>query len=129
MKIKLLLALTVFILSGCSTITVQEFDKDTGTLTKETVTKNTTVATIVTSTKDKSIFVYSSGWMIWLEVSPATLEDPTPHGKIIAGNLDKGLILLHKDQKSIEGLDKVILATRSNLSVSATGATATTPTK
>lgn len=127
MKIKLLLALTLFILSGCSTITVTEFDPTTGVKTKETVTKNTTVATIISSTKDKSILTWSSGWVVWLEFSPGTTEDPTPHGKIKAGCLDIGTLLICKDQQNIKKIAPVILATRSNLSVNSTGATSTTP--
>ena len=128
MKIKLFLTLAiVFICSGCSTMTVQEFDPATGVKTKETITKNTLAATIVTSTKDKSIFMWSSGWMAWVECSPATPENPTPHVILLGGQIDKGMILLHKDQKSIDGIAAVVLATRSNITITPTGATSSTP--
>lgn len=122
-----LLAVSVMLFAGCSTITVKEFDVATGKITKETVTENTTVATIVTSTKDKSIFMWSSGWMVWIEGSPATTEEPTPHIKMIGGNIDKGMILLHKDQQKLDELADIIKATRSNMSFTASGANSTTP--
>ena len=112
-----LLAAVMLFASGCSTITVQEFDKDTGKMVKQTETKNTTVATIVTSTEHKSIVMWTSGWLAWIEASPGTSEDPTPHGKFLVGNMDKGLALFHKDQQNMADMAKVIQACRANFYV------------
>jgi hypothetical protein len=84
-----------------------------------------TLANITSSTQNKSILVWNTGWFFWLEFTPGNIEDPTPHGKLKGGNIDSGILLLHKDQQHIEKIAPVILATRSNVNISTTGANST----
>ncbi|MEI8244344.1 MAG: hypothetical protein WCI51_00855 [Lentisphaerota bacterium] len=110
--------------AGLNTTTVKEIDPATGKVTKETTTKTeqSLAQTIVSSTEHKSIYVFSSGWFFWFEVTPGTPDNPTPHAKAKGGCIDEGMLLLHKDQQNIQGVADVIRAGRSNFSASATGA-------
>ena len=128
--VSVLSALSVLsvLLTGCmvggGTTTVKEFDAD-GKLTKETVSKKPFVGYITDSTKDKTLVVWTSGWVGELSVALMTSEDPTPHFKIYAGKLDKGIISAKPDTKDWEGISKAILATKQDVNVSLSGISGT----
>lgn len=110
------------IMTGCAATksTVTEFDKD-GKITKTTETSESVVSTLTKSTKDKTVIIWESGWAAYLSASTATQEDPTPTMKLFAGKTDKGIISLHKDQKSLDKVPEIIYATKYDLEVSSTG--------
>lgn len=110
------------ILTGCAATksVVTEFDKD-GKITKTTETSESVVSTLTKSTKDKTVIIWESGWAAYISASTATQEDPTPTMKLFAGKTDKGLISLHKDQKSLDKVPEIIYATKYDLEVSSNG--------
>ena len=116
------------LLTGCmvggGTTTVKEFDAE-GKLTKETVSKKPFVNYITDSTKDKTLVVWTSGWVGELSVALMTSEDPTPHVKIYAGKLDKGIISAKPDTKDWNGIASAILATKQDVNVSLSGISGT----
>lgn len=99
--------------------TVTEFAADGKTITKQTVTSESVIKSVVASTKDKTCIVWESGWAAYLSATTATTEDPTPTFKMGAGKIDKGAISLHKDHKDLK-IENVIKATRSDVTVSPT---------
>lgn len=118
----LFFAAGIALLSGCtSTSVVKEFD-DKGNLVKETTTNESVIDQIVKSTKDKTVYVWSKGWAAYISGSTATTDDPTPTFKIYAGQIDRGVLSLHKDLQNYEGLATVIKACNSSaISVSSEG--------
>lgn len=123
MKKWALLVLTMIVLGalvGCnSTATVWEYDKE-GNVTKKIVTSKAVVDQITESTKNKTIYIWSNGWVAVVQASMATTDTPTPTIKIYAGNICQGLLSLHKDQKNLDELAKAIKACNSS-SLSVTG--------
>ena len=113
--------LVVVLLSGCSTTrsVVKEFDV-AGNIVKETVTTDSVVKELTASTAGKTVIVWENGWAAYLSISTATIEDPTPTGKMFAGKTAKGLISALPNQ-NWENLPEVIRATREDLNVSAQG--------
>lgn len=108
--------------AGClapTQTTVKEYDAD-GKLTKETITSESVVTSLVESTQNKTIVLWESGWAAYLSASTATMENPTPTVKMFAGKTDRGLISALKGQK-FDGMAEVINATKYDLSVSADG--------
>ena len=66
--------------------------------------------------------IWEDGWAGYISISSGTTEDPTPHGKIFAGKVNKGAVSILPDQKNVVGIAKIIQATKSDLSVSFDGA-------
>lgn len=131
MKNKIKLAVPViaaFLLSGClvggGTTTVKEFDKD-GKVIKETVSKKPFVGYITDSTKDKTLIVWTSGWVAEVSAAFMNADDPTPHVKIYAGKLDKGIISAKPDTQNWDGIAKAIVATKQDLNISLAGISGT----
>lgn len=118
----LIFLLIISMLSGCSTTTVWEFDKE-GKCVKKTETETDIAGSIIQSTKDKTVLIWHEGWAAYASVSPATFEDPTPHLKGFVGKDNRGYFAVHKDHQHLnfDGIAKVVQATKSNLNVSATG--------
>lgn len=111
---------TIGSVTGCGTITVKDIDPATGKVVKETTTTGTGV--IITSTQNKSIYAFRSGWFFLAEVTPGSPDNPMAHFTLDGGCLDSGILLLHKDQQNIQGVADIIKAGRSSFTVSATGA-------
>ena len=66
--------------------------------------------------------MWEDGWAGYISVSSGTLDDPTPHGKIFAGKVNKGAVSLLPNQSGLSGIAKIIQATKSDLSVGLDGA-------
>lgn len=127
MKTKLftliLSAFIMFVLTGCAATqsTITEFDAS-GNILKKTETSESVISSVVKSTKNKSVVMWEDGWAGYISISSGTTEDPTPHGKIFAGKINKGAVSILPDQKNVVGIAKIIQATKSDLSVSFDGA-------
>lgn len=124
MKIIAMVMMVVF-LAGCGTLsTVTTYDSDGKIQTVEYVDADT-VGSIMQSTKDKSIFIWESGWMFYLKGSPGTYENPTPTIVMFGGKIDKGYASIHKDHQDMNfaGLASVVEATNKTLTISPQGAT------
>ena len=120
-----LLAVALFLLTGCAATrsTITEYDAS-GNLLRKTETSESVISSVVKSTKNKSVIMWEDGWAGYISVSSGTLDDPTPHGKIFAGKINKGAVSLLPNQKNVVGIAKIIQATKSDLSVGLDGATA-----
>lgn len=131
MKNKIRLAIPMiaaFLLSGCmiggGTTTIKELDAN-GKVVKETVQKKPFVGYITDSTKDKTLIIWTSGWVAEVSAAFMNTEDPTPHVKIYAGKLDKGIISAKPDTQNWDGIAKAVVATKQDLNISMTGISGT----
>ena len=115
--------LAMFVFTGCASThsTITEYDAS-GNILKKTETSESVISSVVKSTKNKSVVIWEDGWAGYISVSSGTLDDPTPHGKIFAGKVNKGAVSILPDQKNVVGIAKIIQATKSDLSVSFDGA-------
>ena len=113
------------LLSGCAATrsTITEYDAS-GNILKKTETSESVISSVVKSTKNKSVVIWEDGWAGYISISSGTTEDPTPHGKIFAGKVNKGAVSLLPNQSGLSGIAKIIQATKSDLSVGLDGATA-----
>lgn len=120
-----LLAITLFMLTGCAATksTITEYDAS-GNILKKTETSESVISSVTKSTRNKSVIIWEDGWAGYISVSSGTMDDPTPHGKIFAGKINKGAVSLLPNQKNVVGIAKIIQATKSDLSVGLDGATA-----
>ena len=100
--------------------TITEYDAD-GRITKQTVTSESIVKTVVESTKDKSVVVWDNSWLAYLAVTTSTAEDPTPTVKMGVGRADKGAATIHKDHNLALLPDIITSARAGEISVSAEG--------
>lgn len=116
----------VLLLTGCTSTrsVITEFDS-AGKIIKTTETQKSVISSIVESTKDKTVIIWEDGWAAYISASSGTTEDPTPHGKIFMGQVNKGVLSIHKDHKNIKGAAEVIRATKSDVTVNAQGASST----
>ncbi|MDD3118018.1 MAG: hypothetical protein PHQ27_02445 [Victivallales bacterium] len=124
----LLLAVTGVIgLPGCqSTSEITYYDAD-GKITKVEKATKAMVDQVVSSTKDKTVYVWQKGWMGKLNVASPTTENPVPGFDAELGNVDQGVLTIHKDQKGTENLPEIIKAANSSaLSVGVTGISGST---
>ena len=115
--------LAMFVFTGCASTqsTITEYDAS-GNILKKTETSESVISSVVKSTKNKSVVIWEDGWAGYISISSGTTEDPTPHGKIFAGKVNKGAVSILPDQKNVAGIAKIIQATKSDLSVSFDGA-------
>lgn len=120
----LLSAIALFVLTGCAATqsTITEYDTS-GNLLRKTETSESVISSVVKSTKNKSVIMWEDGWAGYISISSGTTEDPTPHGKIFAGKINKGAVSILPDQKNVVGIAKIIQATKSDLSVNSNGMT------
>ena len=114
--------LAAVLLCGCASTrsTITEFDKD-GKITKVTESTQSVIQTLMSSTQNKSVIIWEDGWAAYISGSVGTVDDPTPHGKIFCGKVNKGWISVLVDQKNIGEIAEIIQATKSDISVSAEG--------
>ena len=87
------------LLSACASTssTILEYDAS-GKVVKRTETSESVIKTVTDSTKNKSVVVWEDGWAAYISVSSGTTEDPTPHGKIFMGKVNKGAISMLPNQ-------------------------------
>ena len=111
----------VLLATGCTSTasTILEYD-ETGNLVKRTESSESVIKTVTDSTKNKSVIVWEDGWAAYISVSSGTAEDPTPHGKLFAGKVNKGAISILPDQTALPGIAKIIQATKSDITASLT---------
>lgn len=127
MKIKLftliLSAVALFVLTGCAATrsTITEYDAS-GNILRKTETSESVISSVTKSTQNKSVIIWEDGWAGYISVSSGTLDDPTPHGRIFAGKINKGAVSLLPNQSGLPGIAKIIQATKSDLSVGLDGA-------
>ena len=114
--------LTAALLCGCASTRsmITEFDKD-GKITRLTESTQSVIQTLMSSTQNKSVIIWEDGWAAYISGSTGTFDDPTPHGKIFCGKVNKGWISIIKGQQNIDQIASVIQATKSDISVSAEG--------
>ena len=113
--------------TGCfspSNTIVTEYDA-AGNMIRKTETQKSVIEALTESTKNKTVIAFESGWTAYLSISMATAEDPTPAGKIFAGKADKAVFSIMRDQQNWDGIAKAILATKQDITISATGITNT----
>lgn len=121
----ILSAVALFVLTGCAATrsTITEYDAS-GNILKKTETSESVISSVTKSTQNKSVIIWEDGWAGYISVSSGTLDDPTPHGRIFAGKINKGAVSLLPNQSGLPGIAKIIQATKSDLSVGLDGATA-----
>ena len=109
------------IATGCASTasTILEYDS-AGNVVKQTQTSESVIKTVTDSTKNKSVIVWEDGWAAYISVSSGTTEDPTPHGKIFMGKVNKGAISLLPNQSGLTGVSKIIQSTKNDVSASLT---------
>ena len=114
--------LTAALLCGCASTRsmITEFDKD-GKITRLTESTQSVIQTLMSSTQNKSVIIWEDGWAAYISGSTGTFDDPTPHGKIFCGKVNKGWISIITGQQNIDQIASVIQATKSDISVSAEG--------
>ena len=114
--------LTAALLCGCASTRsmITEFDKD-GKITRLTESTQSVIQTLMSSTQNKSVIIWEDGWAAYISGSTGTFDDPTPHGKIFCGKVNKGWISIMTGQQNIDQIASVIQATKSDISVSAEG--------
>nr|DAV19141.1 MAG TPA: protein of unknown function (DUF5052) [Caudoviricetes sp.] len=115
------LAVAALMLTGCAATrsTVTEYDS-AGNILKKTESSESIIATVTKSTQGKTVVMWEDGWAGYISISSGTTEDPTPHGKIFAGKVNKGVISILPNQQNLPGIAKIIHATKSDVSLSLT---------
>ena len=108
-------------LTGCTATrsTIMEYDA-TGNILKKTETSESIIATVTKSTQNKTVVMWEDGWAGYISISSGTTKDPTPHGKIFAGKVNKGAVSILPNQQNLPGIAKIIQATKSDISMSLT---------
>ena len=109
------------VLSGCASTrsVITEYDAE-GKVSKVTESSESEIHTVTKSTQNKSVVMWEDGCAAYISVSSGTSEDPTPHGKIFAGKVNKGVVSILPNQASLPGIARIIQATKSDLDVSLT---------
>ena len=127
-KITLFLSVlaSVFALTGCTSThsTITEYDSS-GNIIKTTETSESVIRTVTDSTRNKTVVAWEDGWAAYISASSGTTEDPTPHGKIFAGKVNKGALSILPDQQNLPGIARIIQATKSDIEIGLDGLTAT----
>ena len=107
--------------TGCASThsIVTEYDA-AGKVSKVTESSESVIHTVTRSTQNKSVVMWEDGWAAYISVSSGTTEDPTPHGKIFVGKVNKGAIGILPGQAGLPGIARIIEATKSDISASLT---------
>ena len=116
-----------FIAAGCASThsTITEFDA-AGNVIRTTETSESVIKTVTDSTQNKSVLIWEDGWAAYISASSGTVEDPTPHGKIFCGKVNKGALSLLPNQQGLPGIARIIQATKSDITASLTDGVAAT---
>ena len=127
---KLLLSFAVLaaavLLPGCTATrsVITEYDSD-GKVVKTTESSESVIKTVTASTQGKTVVMWEDGWAAYISVSSGTTEDPTPHGKIFAGKVNKGAVSILPNQTGLPGIARIIQATKSDFRASLEGVDST----
>lgn len=65
--------------------------------------------------------MWEDGWSAYVSASTGTTEDPTPHGKLFVGKVNKGVISILPSEQALPDVAGMIRATKSETSVSFDG--------
>lgn len=117
-------AVSLLGLTACGTLTqdttITTYDAE-GRIATVTKTSGSVIPAIVESTKNKTVIAWDNSWVAGVSVSTATVDDPTPTFRAMAGRKDKGVINLLPQHK-IDVVRDIIPAIRAgDLSVSTSG--------
>ena len=87
------------LLTGCvsSRTVVLEYDKD-GNLLKRTESMESHVKAVARAAYGKSIIMWDNSWLAGIHVSVFDPESLMPVIKLLVGNNDKGILLMHPDE-------------------------------
>ena len=107
--------------AGCAATrsVITEYDA-AGNVSRVTESSESVIKTVTASTQGKTVVMWEDGWAAYISVSSGTTDDPTPHGKIFAGKVNKGAISILPNQTGLPGIARIIQATKSDLDVSLT---------
>ena len=107
--------------AGCAATrsVITEYDA-AGNVSRITESSESVIRTVTASTQGKTVVMWEDGWAAYISVSSGTTEDPTPHGKIFAGKVNKGAISILPNQTGLPGIARIIQATKSDLRASLT---------
>lgn len=107
--------------TGCAATrsVITEYDA-AGNVSRITESSESVIKTVTDSTQGKTVVMWEDGWAAYISVSSGTTEDPTPHGKIFAGKVNKGAVSILPNQSGLPGIARIIQATKSDLDVSLT---------
>ena len=107
--------------AGCAATrsVITEYDA-AGNVSRVTESSESVIKTVTASTQGKTVVMWEDGWAAYISVSSGTTEDPTPHGKIFAGKVNKGAVSILPNQTGLPGIARIIQATKSDLDVSLT---------
>ena len=83
------------------------------------------IKTVTASTQGKTVVMWEDGWAAYISVSSGTTEDPTPHGKIFTGKVNKGAVSILPNQTGLPGIARIIQATKSDFRASLEGVDST----
>lgn len=122
-KLCVIAIVSVALLTGCAITrsTITEYDVATGAMIKKTESSESLVKTVTESTKNKTVIVWEDGWAGYISVSPGTTEDPSPHGKIFVGKVNKGALSILPNQQGLTTIPGIVQATKSDISADLTG--------
>lgn len=114
------------LLPGCTATrsVITEYDA-AGKVVKMTESSESVIHTVTKSTQNKTVIVWEDGWAAYISVSSGTTEDPTPHGKIFAGKVNKGAVSVLPNQTGLPGIARIIQATKSDFRASLEGVDST----
>ena len=117
----------VFLSAGCASTrsTVTEYDA-AGNVVKRTETTESVISSVVESTRNKTVVAWEDGWAAYISLSSGTVDDPTPHGKIFAGQVNQGAISILPEQKNLTGIAQVIQSTKTDVTANLTDGVAAT---
>lgn len=120
---------TAAMAAGCAATrsVITEYDA-AGRVSRVTESSESVIKTVTDSTQGKTVVMWEDGWAAYVSVSSGTTEDPTPHGKIFAGKVNKGAISILPNQTGLPGIARIIEATKSDFRASLTeGVDSTSP--
>lgn len=125
-KLCIIAVASVVLLTGCaiSRSTITEYDAETGAVIKKTESSESLIKTVTESTKNKTVIVWEDGWAGYISVSPGTTEDPSPHGKIFVGKVNKGALSILPNQQGLTAIPGIVQATKSDISADLTSVSA-----
>jgi len=101
------------VLSGCNSTIIKEFDKDTGKQIRETQTNLTDLTAFTKNLENKSVFLWRSGWVAYIEGAPASQQNLSAHGVAWCGNVDEGWFFVCKDQQNVKDIASVVVSVHS----------------
>lgn len=113
---------TAAMVAGCAATrsVITEYDA-AGKVSRVTESSESVIKTVTDSTQGKTVVMWEDGWAAYVSVSSGTTEDPTPHGKIFAGKVNKGAISILPNQTGLPGIARIVQATKSDFRASLTG--------